>query len=200
MTKFAALVSLSCSALLTVACGDDGGRPVDATGSEVSGVMFGRAFTAADMVLAHAADWKSAPDGAAVVLISDTEDLCAQIESGKRVAPGRVLVMQLEQRDDDGALVPVEAGQFAPSDDATASSRYGDVFADAVDSECAFTKLFANQVAIDVGKVGDDGASVDGTLTAHYTNGEALAGKFSASASCDAAAVDRYLNASPSCE
>jgi hypothetical protein len=196
-----ALVCLcSLSSLTALGCGDDGGAPVRSPSAEITGTLFGHSFEVADVVLAHPMSWKSAAEGSTAVLISDTTGLCDQIVAGKRSAPGRSLLIRLEQRGDDGAIVPIEPGDFSPTDEGAASSRYGDVYADAVDDECGFTKGFTNQVAIDVTSVGDDAASVEGSVTAHYTNGDVISGTFAASSTCDEEAVDRYLNAAPACE
>jgi hypothetical protein len=109
------------------------------------------------------------------------------------------LIILLEQRGTDGAIVVPTPGSFTSSGQGTPSSRYGDVFGGSVDAKCAFSKFSSTSMTIDVGTVGAAGASVSGTISATFDNGNSLSGSFSASATCDEAAVDAWLNANPKC-
>jgi hypothetical protein len=68
-----------------------------------------------------------------------------------------------------------------------------------VDAKCAFNKFSTTNVQIDVTSVGTGGASMSGTVSATLDSGDSLSGTFSASSTCDEAAVDAWLNASPKC-
>jgi hypothetical protein len=133
------------------------------------------------------------------VLISDTPNLCAQIKAGKTTAPGRMLVILLEQRGADGSIVTPTPGTFTSKVQGTPSSRFGDVFGDAVDAKCAFSKFSTTSVQISVATVGPADASVSGTISATFDSGDSLSGTFSATSTCDEAAVDTWLNANPKC-
>jgi hypothetical protein len=185
---FAVVVALS-----QVACG---GSATPARTTQLGGTIFGAPFSARDVLLVHPQTWKSASPGSTAILISDTPDLCTQITSGKTTAPGRLLAVRLEQSDGSGAVVQVTTGTFTGTGTA---SRYGDVYASSVDAACQFDKLFTDAVEIDITSVDDAGATLSGSITAHYTDGESLTGHFSASSSCDETAVDTYLNRNPTC-
>ncbi len=173
-------------ALLQVACG---GSATPTRSAQFEGTIFGASFAVRDVLLVHPQTWKSASAGSTAVLISDTPGLCAQITSGKTTAPGRLLAVRLEQPE------PVTTGTFGTA----GASHYGDVYASSVDAACSFDKLFTDAVEIDITSAGDAGATLSGSITAHYTDGESLTGQFSASSGCDETAVDTYLNRNPTC-
>lgn len=150
----------------------------------ITGTVGGGAFRVGDVLLVHPQTWASGIKGQTAILISSTPRLCDQIVSGKTTAPGKFLIISLEQ-------VPLAPGTFT-----TTTSPRGDVYFSAVDARCAFSKEFTDRVQIDVSQVGPP---VAGTFTAHYQNGDAISAVFSASASCDEPAVDTYLNRSPTC-
>lgn len=160
---------------------DAGPLDPDAT---ITGTIGGGAFPVRDVLLVHPQTWASGIKGETAILISSTPRLCDQITSGKTTAPGKFLVISLEQ-------VPLATGTFS-----TTTSPRGDVYFDQVDAQCKFTKDFTDQIQIDVSQVGPP---VVGTFTAHYQSGDAITAVFSASASCDEVAVDTYLNRSPTC-
>lgn len=150
----------------------------------ITGAVGGGTFPVRDVLLVHPQTWKSGLKGETAILISSTPRLCDQITSGKTTAPGKLLIISLEQ-------VQLATGTFS-----TTTSPRGDVYFSAVDAQCAFSKEFTDQVQINVSQVGPP---VAGTFTAHYQNGDAITAVFSASASCDEAAVDFYLNRNPTC-
>lgn len=157
--------------------------PVDPDAT-ITGTVGGGTFRVGDVLLVHPQTWKSGIKGQAAILISSTPRLCDQIVSGLTTAPGKLLIISLEQ-------VPLATGTFS-----TTTSPRGDVYFSAVDARCAFAKEDTDQVQIDVSQVGPP---VVGTFTAHYPNGDTISGAFSASASCDEPAVDLYLNRNPTC-
>lgn len=176
-----------------VACG---GSSHGSNGSVPTGTLFGSAFVIQDALLVHPQSWKSAAPGSTALLFSDTRGLCAQITSGKTTAPGRLLIVRLEQRDSSGAIVALTPGTFTRTGQGTASSRFADVYGSAVDAACTFSKAFAGTVQVTVTAAG---ATLAGSLDSHLTNGDAQTGSFSVSASCDETAVDTYLNSNPTC-
>jgi hypothetical protein len=195
MTSRALLIVVS-AALLQAACG---GSSTPGPATVVTGTPFGQPFTVHDALLVHPQQWKSAAAGSTAILVSDTPDLCAQITSGKTTAPGRLLILRLEQRDAGGAITAITPGTFVDQGEG-AASRFGQVYGDAVDAACAFAKLSTDQVQIDVTSVGSGGAPLTGTFGARDTSsGGSIGGSFSVSSGCDETAVDAYLNRNPTC-
>ena len=161
-----------------------------------TGTLFGASFVAQDALLVHPQTWKSADPGSTALLLSDTSGLCAQITSGKTTAPGRLLIVLLEQTDGSGAVVPVTPGTFTMAASGTTNAKYATVYGSKVDAACTFSKAFAQTVTVVLTQAG---SPLQGTLDAHLTNGDAQTGTFSVSSACDQAAVDKYLNANPVC-
>lgn len=188
----AALVA--CLGFVLAACGGTQASPSGF--SAPGGTLFGTAFVGRDALVVHPQTWKSGAAGSTALLLSDTPNLCAQITSNKTTAPGRLLIVRLEQRDASGAVVAVTPGTFTRSGEGTPSSRFADVYGGAVDSACSFSKASAGTVSV---TVTDAGTSLGGSLDSHLTNGDAQQGAFSVSATCDETAVDKYLNANPVC-
>jgi hypothetical protein len=179
--------------------GSDGSPSGDAVPQGLSGTAFGTPFAARDTLLIHPQTWKSADAGSTAILISDTPNLCAQITSGKITAPGRVAIVSLQENGADGSVVDLTVGQFVTQGQGTPSSQYGEVFLSGVDAQCGFNKLFSDQSAIQVTSVGPKSSPVSASIDVHFTSGDALRGTTSASAGCDEAAVDEYLNGNPKC-
>jgi hypothetical protein len=187
--------AFACACCSLAACG--GGSSSQGSNAVVpGGTLFGSAFVIRDALLVHPQSWKSAAPGSTALLFSDTAGLCAQITSGKTTAPGRLLIVRLEQRDASAAVVALTPGTFTRSGEGTPSSRFADVYGSAVDANCVFSKAFAGTVQAIVTAAG---ATLDGSLDAHLTNGDAQTGAFSVSATCDETAVDAWLNKSPTC-
>jgi hypothetical protein len=196
-TRLGALHVAVVAVLSQLGCG---GSATPAGSAKLDGTIFGAPFVARDVLLVHPQTWKSAAAGSTAILISDTPGLCAQITSGKTTAPGRLLAVRLEQRDGAGGIVSLTAGTFTRQGDGLPSSRFGDVYASAVDAACQFNKLFTDAVQIDITSIGQGGATLGGSIiTAHYADGESLTGGIAASSSCDEGAVDTYLNRNPTC-
>ena len=189
------MFAFACACLSLAACGGGGTSP-GSSAVVPSGTLFGSAFVIRDALLVHPQSWKSAAAGSTALLFSDTAGLCAQITSRKTTAPGRLLIVRLEQRDSSGAIVALTAGAFTRTGEGAASSRFSEVYGSAVDASCAFSKAFADTVQVSVTAAG---ATLAGSLDAHLTNGDAQSGAFSVSATCDETAVDAWLNSSPTC-
>jgi hypothetical protein len=188
--------------LFVLGCGSNGshGTPGgNGTQQTLSGTAFGTPFVGRDTLLVHPQGWKSADAGATTILISDTPNLCAQISSGKTTAPGRLAVVLLQENAADGSVVDLDVGQFMTQGQGSPSSRYGEVFLSGVDAQCGFNKLFSDQSSIQVTSVGPKSSPVSVSIDVHFTSGDALQGTVSASAGCDEAAVDEYLNGNPKC-
>jgi len=200
MNRSWGLVALAAS-LLALGCSSTSGSHADegGAGTTLTGNAFGTTFVARDVLLAHPQSWKSAAAGSTAILVSDTPDLCAQIGSGKTTAPGRLIVVSLEEHAADGAITDLSVGSFVVDGQGSPSSRYGELFLSRVDAKCQFDKLFTDQSSIQVTQVGSNSAPVTVSVDVHLTSGESLAGSISATAGCDEAAVDRYLNTSPQC-
>jgi hypothetical protein len=107
-------------------------------------------FVGRDTLLIHPQYWKSADPGSSAILISDTPNLCAQITSGKTTAPGRLVIVSLQENGADGSVVDLTVGQFVTQGQGSPSSRYGEVFLSGVDAQCGFNKLFSDQSSIQV--------------------------------------------------
>jgi len=186
--------------LCAVGCGNSDGNPVGNPSQKgLTGTAFGQPFVGRDTLLIHPQKWKSADAGSTAILISDTPDLCAQISSGKTTAPGRLAIISLQQNGADGSVVDLDVGQFGSEGQGTPSSRYGEVFLSGVDAQCGFNKLFSDQSSIQVTSVGPKSSPVSVSIDVRFTSGDALQGTVSASAGCEEAAVDAYLNGSPKC-
>jgi hypothetical protein len=186
--------------LLVLGCGSSGGggNLADASVS-LSGTAFGQAFTARDTLLVHPESWKSAAPGSTAILVSDTPNLCQQITSGTTTAPGRLMVVSLEEHGPDGSVIDLNEGQFVTDGQGTPSSRYGEAFLSQLDAQCSFNKLFSDQSSIQVTSVGPNSAPVTVSIDVHFTSGDSLQGTISATTGCDESAVDEYLNTSPHC-
>jgi hypothetical protein len=193
MTRRALLLLVSSMALLQVGCGSS-----SALGANVTGTVYGTPFVARDALLVVDA-------GSPVILVSDTPNLCQQITSGKTTAPGRLLLIMMQQRDSTGAITAVTPGSFVDQGQGTPSSRYGSVFARVIDPACDFKNLYPTKAAIEVTSVGSGGAEMVGSFTAEYTSGgsiiqnESISGTFSLSTGCDETAVSTYLGRDPTC-
>jgi hypothetical protein len=183
---------------LALGCGSDGGSVGNAE-QNLNGAAFGESFAGRDMLLVHPQTWKSADAGSTAVLISDTPNLCAQIASGKTTAPGRLVIISLQENGADGSVVDLEPGSFVTQGQGMASSKYGEVFVSGVDAQCAFSKLFSDQSSIQITAVGLKSSPVSASIDVHFTSGDSLQGSISASVGCDEASVDKYLNRSPQC-
>jgi hypothetical protein len=185
--------------VLAQGCGSSGGTGDGSAQSGLSGTAFGQPFAGRDTLLIHPQNWKSAATGSTAILISDTPNLCQQITSGKTTAPGRLLIVSLEEHGADGSVVDLDTGQFVTQGQGTPSSRYGEAFLSAVDAQCNFDKLFSDQSSIQVTSVGSKSSPVSVSINVHFTSGDALQGSISASTGCDEATVDEYLNGNPTC-
>ncbi|MES1177530.1 MAG: hypothetical protein ABUL62_24620 [Myxococcales bacterium] len=60
--------------------------------------------------------------------------------------------------------------------------------------------MFSDHSSIQVTAVGPKSSSVSASINVHFTSGDALEGTVSASANCDDAVVDAYLNGNPKCK
>jgi hypothetical protein len=187
--------------LFALGCGNrsDGSPVGTSTQPGLTGTAFGQPFVGRDTLLIHPQTWKSADAGSTAILISDTPNLCAQITSSKTTAPGRLAIISLQQNGADGSVVDLSEGQFEAQGQGTPSSRFGEVFLSGVDAQCGFDKLSADQSSIQVTAVGQKSSPVSASIDVHFTSGDALQGSISASAGCDEAAVDEYLNHNPKC-
>jgi hypothetical protein len=186
--------------LLAIGCASSRGEPIGGAGQTgLTGSAFGQPFAGRSTLLVHPRAWKSAAAGSTALLVSDTLDLCQQITSRVTTAPGRLVIVSLEQAGADGAVAELQPGQFLAQGQGTPLSRYGEVFLNAVDAQCGFDKLFSDQSSIQVDSVGPAGSSLSVSLDVHFTSGDSLQGSLSATASCDEAAVDEYLNGGPKC-
>jgi hypothetical protein len=179
--------------------GGGGGSGGNSTQQGLTGTAFGQPFVARDTLLIHPQTWKSADAGSTAILISDTPTLCGQITSGKATAPGRLVIISLQENGADGSVVDLNVGQFVTQGQGTPSSQYGEVFLSEVDAQCGFNKLFSDQSSIQVTSVGPKSSPVTASVDVHFTSGDALEGSVSASVGCDETAVDEYLNGSPKC-
>jgi hypothetical protein len=177
----------------------DGTPSGNVTQQGLSGTAFGTPFVGRDTLLIHPQHWKSADPGSSAIVISDTTNLCAQITSGKTTAPGRLVIVSLQENGADGSVVDLTVGQFVTQGQGSPSSRYGEVFLSGVDAQCGFNKLFSDQSSIQVTSVGPKSGPVSASIDVHFTSGDALQGSVSASTGCDEAAVDEYLNDNPKC-
>ncbi|HWZ87885.1 MAG TPA: hypothetical protein VNW92_03520 [Polyangiaceae bacterium] len=186
-------------AALLFACGSGGTPSAAPSDSTLTGMVLGAPFSGADVLLVHPEQWKSAGAGSSAILISDTPNLCAQITSGQTTAPGRLVIVRLEQRDANAAITALTSGTFTTTGEGTPSSRYGDVSVSGVDAQCGFSKDFTDQVSIEVTAAGADGTSATVDLNAHFSQGGSLMGGVTASVPCDQTAVDDYLNRNPKC-
>lgn len=186
----------ACACLSLAACGGSSQGSNSPIGSVPGGTLFGTTFVVRDSLLVHPLSWKAAASGSTALLFSDTPGLCAQIASGKTTAPGRLLIVRLEQRDSSGAIVALTPGSFTRAGEGAPSSRFADVYGTGVDASCVLSKAFADTVQATVTAAG---ATLTGSLDAHLTDGDAQTGAFSVSATCDETAVDAWLNKSPSC-
>src|SRR4051812_28681627 len=63
----------------------------------ITGTVGGGPFLVGDVLLVHPLTWKSGIAGEAVILISSTPRLCDQILSGRTTAPGKFLIVGVEQ-------------------------------------------------------------------------------------------------------
>lgn len=191
---FIGLFALGCG---SSSAGDPGGNSAQ---NGLSGTAFGQPFVGRDTLLVHPQKWKSADAGSTAILISDTPSLCAQMTSAKTAAPGRLVIVSLQENGADGAVVDLDPGQYVNQGQGTPSSRYGAVFLSGVDGQCGFSKLFSDQSSIQVTSVGPNSSAVTAAIDVHFTSGDALHGSVSASVGCDEAAVDEYLNRNSACE
>jgi hypothetical protein len=185
--------------LLAFGCGSSADSAGAGTQTGLSGTAFGQPFSARDTLLIHPQMWKSADPGSTAILMSDTPNLCEQITSGKTTAPGRLVIVSLEETGSDGSVVDLDPGQFVTQGEGTPGSRYGEMFLSAVDAECIFNKLFSDQSSIQVTAAGPKSDPVTVSLDVHFTSGDTLQGTVSAATGCDEAAVDEYLNGNPKC-
>jgi hypothetical protein len=184
--------------LFALGCGG-GSSDGNATSQGLSGTAFGTPFEGRDTLLIHPQHWKSAAAGSSAILISDTPNLCSQITSAKTTAPGRLAIVLLQENGADGSVVDLDAGQFVTQGQGTPSSRYGELFVSGVDAQCQFDKLVSDQSSIQVTAVGPKSSPVSASIDVHFSSGDALHGSISASADCDEAAADEYLNRNPQC-
>jgi hypothetical protein len=150
-------------------------------------------------LLIHPQNWKSADVSLTRIAVDPAPDLCAQITSGKMIAPGRLVIVSLQENAADDSVVDLDVGQFVTTGQGTPSSRYGEVFLSEVNAQCEFGKLFSDQSSIAVTSVGPKSTPVSVSIDVHFTSGDALQGSVSASVGCDEAAVDKYLNGNPTC-
>jgi len=187
--------------LLAFGCASSAGSaPDNSVQNGLSGTAFGQPFTVRDTLLVHPQSWKSASaPGSTAILLTDTPNLCAQITSRKTTAPGRLVIVALEQSAADGSLVYLDPGQFTDQGQGTPLSHYGEVFLGDVDVQCHYSKLFTDQSSIQVTAAGPKSSPVSLTLDVHFTSGDSLKGSISATTECDETAVDTYLNSSPIC-
>ena len=185
--------------LVALGCGSSGSAGGNSAQPGLTGTAFGQPFAARDTLLIHPQTWKSADSGSTAILISDTPNLCVQITSRKMSAPGRLVIVSLQENGADGSVVDLDVGQFVTTGQGTPSSRYGEVFLSEVNAQCGFGKLFSDQSSIQITSVGPQSTPVSVSIDVHFTSGDALQGSISASVGCDEAAVDKYLNGNPTC-
>jgi hypothetical protein len=118
------LIGAALTGAALVACGGTASQP--SPGLVVpTGTLFGTSFVPKDALLVHPQSWKSAEPGSTALLLSDTPDFCAQITSGKTTAPGRFLIVLLEQTDANGAVVPVTPGTFTRASSGSTNAKDG---------------------------------------------------------------------------
>jgi hypothetical protein len=195
LLPFALLAPFACGGL---ACSSStsGSAPL---GAAINGTLGGSAFSVADALVLHPQHWKSAAAGSTAVLLSDTPNVCAQITAGKTPAPGRIVLVRLEQRGADGAITALSAGSFDGTGEGQPSSRFADVYGSAVDAACHLTKFFQNREVISVTQVDSGSTPIAGSIDVTFDSGDSLKGSFSVSATCDETAVDAWLNGSARC-
>lgn len=109
------------------------------------------------------------------------------------------MIISLQDNGTDGSIVDLEPGEYMGQGQGTASSKYGKVFVSGVDAQCGFEKLSSDQSSIQVTAVGPKSSALSVSIDVHFTSGDSLQGSISASAGCDEAGVDSYLNRNPQC-
>jgi hypothetical protein len=181
----------------TVGCG--GGGPA---GDTLSGTTGGGAFVIKDAVIATTATWTSSPDpgDSTVIILSDREGLCADIQAGRSHAGSRFLIMYLAAVG-AGTMSPITSAGAYPigPNDAVVPPVSGFAFYSALDAQCAGTAQLAFSGTVTLTDLGAGATSASGRLAIMFEDGSTLGGNFSATSGCPPAAVDAYLSAMPTC-
>lgn len=167
----------------------------------LSGTVAGAPFVPKDAIVAETLTWKSSfyPGSSTVILISDSPNLCASIQSAITPVDSHLVILNLTDVVAGSAQPISTAGTYTlvadPADLSHAAAFTA--YYSHVDAQCGFSKGGATSGTLTLSVA--DPSAPQGFLSVTLDDGGSLSGDFAINQACPTAAVDTYLNRNPTC-